>query len=438
MQTRSLSKIVMSPSVEVLNWKIEAFVGAQLLTSVCDSIIDRLPNIRTMSIDFARNPQVETQLMGLFSRMSKLERVILPLYGLSPSLLYGLSHSNTLTTIGILGNIVPCSNEFPVPGDEAEFLGPTVFEYPKCAFGALSSLSFWTPSLAIASSLLRSTEFPLHNMGILFLRIPNVMATKGIDVQHFLESVSAHAVELVELTLWLTPAEQVHQERYSPSVKVGLCGLLPISDFPSLRKFVIHHSSALDLTDVEYRRLAQRLPKIETLILNPSPTVLGHTSVPINILCGFAEFCPLLREVGVYVDCTRVVDPHVGAVFGANFRTLDLGRSRLPFHWMDNAYASTATYLAGILQSSVLVRAAVNEVQMDTLNYMLTSDGRTLSYPASTSEASNSAWDMVKYMMRSIWENQRLRTIERARILRKLESLRDEVLRLHQTKRTGF
>ncbi|RDB18715.1 hypothetical protein Hypma_014661 [Hypsizygus marmoreus] len=80
---------------------------------------------------------------------------------------------------------------------------------------------------------------------------------------------------------------------------------VPILSYPTLTVLHVHHHRALPWTEGQLMELARSLPLIESLRLNESP-LEAHVqpSVPFPILLAFAQHCPNLKCLGLFLDAS--------------------------------------------------------------------------------------------------------------------------------------
>lgn len=93
---------------------------------------------------------------------------------------------------------------------------------------------------------------------------------------------------------------------------LGLGNLLPILG-EKLQIFHLQMENALDLWDYDAFGLAASIPNIQSLCLAPDPisTVVEHMPhLTLQALAYFAEYCPLLHTLALYLDAGPILKSH--------------------------------------------------------------------------------------------------------------------------------
>lgn len=86
----------------------------------------------------------------------------------------------------------------------------------------------------------------------------------------------------------------------------------------------------LHITEDDLSQLLPRLPDLSSLHLNCSPIILEETerALPLSIVSRIVEWCPKIRDLGLFLDCTDVELQDIGTTHSLlNLAGLNLGLS---------------------------------------------------------------------------------------------------------------
>lgn len=395
----------MSESVQVLNWKIHNWIDSSVsLWDVCESIVDRMPFIRAMVLDFGFSKSVQSPLAFLLAQLEHLETIDLPLYGLPPEMICGLSGLPRLKEIGfMIGNSYTYTSGSDSLG--LDDFQTSKLHLPPSAFPMLSGLSFSAPQLTAASVFLELSAFPLSGLTRLEIRVPFVAALSPASVFSILNMLSRSALSLTSLKLILTPCHSVSTTRILRVSPLRFNDLSAVGGFHCLRRFGIHHPYPLSFNEREYEEFARLLPSAEVLDLNPHPTVYQVPSVSIRVLDHFARICPDLKRLSVFLRGFTSTARAPRSQFGSALRELHFGRSPLPA--VDNIVGqkTLARYLAILLPASTTVGHFAKQAYLDSRVFDITNDGRDLrEVPEARQEIMKDRWWAIVVMARALRE----------------------------------
>lgn len=334
MTSSGTRKILMSPSVVEFVWRVDttAATASDEMTRLCTEVADAMPNIETLRIQAKDIEHVHDHLARLFQSLPRLRRLILPLYGLTATLFHALSSVHTLRSIDFekSPSVREQTTEHPSTSPIGAFSVASM-TFPSPTFPSLTHLALAIPDFDSLHELLESSAIRVVTQLVrLVVRIPFVEAIQGNKIYQFLQMLSVHASSLEELALYLAPSRREDIELLRLSNPIGLCDIEPFTGIIRLTSFTIHLGKPLALSDMDMEELSLSLPNIKTLVLNPHPALDEASDATFASLTPFVRFCPQLRDLGLYLDGTADFTWRSDPAFQPSFRTLRLGRSRLP------------------------------------------------------------------------------------------------------------
>ncbi|KAF5383298.1 hypothetical protein D9615_004776 [Tricholomella constricta] len=92
------------------------------------------------------------------------------------------------------------------------------------------------------------------------------------------------------------------------SQRITLDTLRPLLKCPNLTSLEIVHHHPLGLQHADIEELARAWPAAESLLLNTEPADLIHSPLTLRALLPFAQHCPNLRALGLFLDATATAD----------------------------------------------------------------------------------------------------------------------------------
>lgn len=291
--------------------------------------------------------KVEADLTSLLKQLSSLRTISLPPYSLTGGIIGTLSALGDLESIKLLKDDI-----FPLPihGYTFDF---TVTLH-ACAFPALRELSLCA-GLADVQQLLSHPHFPSEQLTQLAVRA--VFPETQHAIRDFFNALAEEAGFLTDLTVVLMSPTEADGTIWSfQHCPIPFTCIHGVQKLQNLQRLVIRHEDPLSITDDEIKLLAQSLPQIEVLhlICDPDPDhPTTDSRLSLGALIPFAMHCPLLVELGLYLNAS-------------------LSLSGLPkfvprrFHALQHLYAGTwtitpadrhavALFLSRILSHSTIV-----------------------------------------------------------------------------------
>ncbi|OCH90754.1 hypothetical protein OBBRIDRAFT_819127 [Obba rivulosa] len=243
----------------------------------------------------------ERDLIPLLPSFQALQRITLPIYGLTSGIFVALSRMRHLKTIA-LSAPTESGN-----GDRSDVMtfSPTL---APTSFPALRRISF-SAQIAHATRLL-SGAFAPSSLAYIYLHC--LVVSDADEVQRLFEVVSQRCDGLVELSVdfIIGPGSPLRVPAPAMEARPDLRTFYPLFSAKRLARFEFRWDYPLSLTDEDMRMFALEWPALETLVLNPEP-VLEHARPTLTLasLAVFASHCPRLRKLGLYLDATAAPSP---------------------------------------------------------------------------------------------------------------------------------
>lgn len=327
-------KLFMSPTVKQFLWCFAAEDVQFDMARLCAEIAHAMPNIEVFTVKAPTFQPLQAQLAWLYEHLIHLQRISLPLYGLSFPVLQSLLSLERLEEVKFHKEW-PCCAPYLLRGPVEEDW-PRSYEgipYRASKIRSLKVLCIGMPTLDQFLRLIRWGSPMLGSVTELTVRIayPIVTGGMGRQVYELGTLLAIHAKNLQDLTLYLASRDGPVVDEEAGSLRVvELHDIQPLLSLPLLHSFGIHLDQVLCLNDSDMRIIASSLPNARTIILNPHPTILSPSLVTWRSLMWFAIYCPHILELGLYVDGAVEVEWYSKSSFSPSFRRLRLGRSSLP------------------------------------------------------------------------------------------------------------
>ncbi|KAF4596495.1 hypothetical protein EYR38_007882 [Pleurotus pulmonarius] len=247
----------------------------------------------------------------LLERFPSLTYFSLPKLFCTPKIIQQLAKFKKLASVEVALLSSPCSTIFPA-------------DLEACSFMSLTRLAF---SMLFRSAMqcFSQTNFPPN---LIRLELTSTAFEPEPDYLGLLEVLSAAYPNLEELVLDSIVSPPVDID-LTTQTKITLRSLQPILHCSTLKTVKLHHYFPLSLEHDDILALAEALPSIETLLLNPSPLALLNPTFPIGTLLIFGTHCPRLQHLGLYFGAgTEHIPDAVVERCLSKLLTLDLGASR--------------------------------------------------------------------------------------------------------------
>jgi hypothetical protein len=310
---------LMQPGVKHLHIRLPAAIAPAKNTQVADpysvffkNIATRIPNL--VSLDFAVfsdcpvTEMIENPLVEFISNLDRLERIVVPIYWLTSRVVSTLSRLPCLRVIQFenfkeqgYGSHLDCRPFTPSLEEDA---------FPKLK------------DLSLAVNLADMTKFlphPFSPRGLTDMYIQ----TLDIEGSHALHELFAilptSTPALVRLYMELRPRQRhanLEEEEddlpfsYSPELlndRITAATIRPLFACPALKHFEFTHDLPLRLSQDDVQELAEGFgSQLTSLLLNPEPFYLERPTLTLAALLPFAQHCPNLEHLHLYIDATRL------------------------------------------------------------------------------------------------------------------------------------
>ncbi|THH29009.1 hypothetical protein EUX98_g5182 [Antrodiella citrinella] len=240
---------------------------------------------------------VESDILPLL-HCPTLRRVVVPLYFLTTAFMTQLSRCPDLHDIQLSRPVEQGT------GDRTDVLSfrPTLEEH---AFPVLERLAF-------SAHVLHAIHFlaaPFAPKQISFLYLNVIAVDAPLVVRDFFSTIAAECKSLIELHVdfVICPGAPMI---YPPPPLVDrptLDTFRPLLSCARLKRFEFRWDYQMNVTQADMEELASSWPALETLLLNCQP--IPENTPPLltlEALIPFAQHCPHLRELGLYLDAQDI------------------------------------------------------------------------------------------------------------------------------------
>lgn len=273
----------------------------------------RLPNLALLDIRASFSViHVQNALLSLLSGARQLKKVILPRYWLTSAVVSALALSPRLEVL---------QWEYTGQGHgDSKNVQTFQVSAGDGSFPSLVDLSLEV-NLQDAIEFIESSSFP-RQLTTFYIR--SLCLAPPADIQHFFTQCSTVSRSLTHLYLDLhtNSVEAVSESHY-----LTLGTLRPVLSCPNVTHFMITHNAPLSISDGDVEFLASRWTSLVSLYLNDEPLWLETPKLTLAALLSFAEHCPRLEELGLYVDATAPPPSLLDPIPFTQLRTLDFGIS---------------------------------------------------------------------------------------------------------------
>lgn len=361
----------MGPNVTQLAWLFE-LGSPETKSSLRDAVVhvvERMPKLESVSLEGGSIVvDHEDILMRLLQSLPALEHIGLPRYTFTPTMFRRLS------VVGSLRRITVNRLE---EGFQQSMLGrrsvvsrwaswTTFFSAP--VYTQLRELSFSLPTLSLAVQFFAEDGFSLHGLERLELFIAFPREATADEVEELLHTLYQQCVGLEELAL------SMYGESTFPNDLFGLepltlSTIMPLTQFPRLRRISLDHALPLSLSDEDVGTLVMGLPLVETLRLNPHPLSLLLPSQTVASVFVIARSCLSIRTLGLYFDSRVFLPIPEGVVLPEVFERLDVGTSPFPIPASPEALWLIAEFIARVLPEGGEVHTGFYESMFDSTEF---------------------------------------------------------------------
>ncbi|KJA28739.1 hypothetical protein HYPSUDRAFT_61590 [Hypholoma sublateritium FD-334 SS-4] len=280
-----------------------------------EDIADRMPNVSHLNIySNLRIRVIEEDLAHLFKKLLKLHTVTFPRFYSTTKIIEALSSLQYLSTIESPNT----SEQGAGKRLDIQTFKPTLF---PGAFSALRKISI-TANFNDAAQFINTLFSP--NTITQFRIESDLVAETPHSINRLLSVVSKNCKLIRELalvsrrdlseepSLFNSDNSYYGDDDNSNPLSITLEALKPLFELTNLISFEIHHHYPLLLTQHNIELFASSFPAIETLILNPGPVEMAHSTLTLDALIPLARHCPRLKSFGLFMDASII--PEISSV----------------------------------------------------------------------------------------------------------------------------
>lgn len=281
----------------------------------------RAPHLHTLAlfVHFPGKP-IEAELRVLLQSLPELKKIVLPEFHYTSAVVEELSRANNITVVDFSQDL---KLGYGNPTNVASF-------YPALKEGAFPCLRELNLSAQIdhLDHFFRSSFAPTR---LTTLYINSYSDHTPTELHTFFVTLSEQCQLLTKLNIQLyhkfLPSELPADQQLSYDT------IKPILTFTHLTAFELVHKYPLRITLDEIDDLASKWPHLEYLILNAEPLFIDEDACALDLraLLPFAQHCPRIRLLGVYMNATTVEVPsgHTPLVPFSTLQTLSVGTSQV-------------------------------------------------------------------------------------------------------------
>ncbi|KIJ56787.1 hypothetical protein M422DRAFT_238387 [Sphaerobolus stellatus SS14] len=288
--------LFMSPSLA----SFEVFAlnfSPRIICTFFQTLQDRSPHLRFFYLH-ATGPvtTVESFLAEFLRSLAYLEVIQLPCYWQTRAVVNALSSLKNLRSVR---THVPSRTIYKGTQREVEDVGSITFY--EGSFPALKTFYIDGRRLSDVESLLRKPFAPRH---LTTLTVMSLHIESHTMLHDFIKGLN----DLCPLLRHIVFALYVSETSQSPSA-ITWDTLRPLLEFPRLVGFKLTHREPLQITESDIKELAKGWPTLETLHLCHDPHITEDAVYDGGLSPGclnhFAEYCPNLKELGLFMNATR-------------------------------------------------------------------------------------------------------------------------------------
>ncbi|KAJ7352618.1 hypothetical protein DFH08DRAFT_91485 [Mycena albidolilacea] len=293
----SLAVIFMQPTVKNFGLWLPLFTPPESSLPFFRDVVSRMPHLTTLDIrTVVPMSDMEDSMVFLLQSLPKLRKVVTPRYLVTTRIAETLQHLEDLGTIEFqYASEQGCGD--PV---DTQVFRPTL---KTGAFPSLFDLSLTCP-VADCISLMKQSCAPT-NLTAFYVDSPLIESPAAV---HDLLTVLVETCQLLEtlgiITLVSNDEPLQALSDISSTERISYSSLRPIQTFPNLTIFEVAHQFPLDLKLEDLEQLARSWPSLRKLVLNHEPVVAEQSSLTLKALIPFAQHCPELQELGLFINAS--------------------------------------------------------------------------------------------------------------------------------------
>ncbi|CAL1702959.1 unnamed protein product [Somion occarium] len=264
------------------------------IQSLFDEIRLRMPDLLHLDLRFVFSMRdIEDDAVALFGALTKLKKIILPVFTITSGVMEALSKLPNLGTVQF--EYVDWQGK----GDCNDVL-PFAPRLEDGAFPSLWDLSLSTTIRDIAT--FTTADFAPTNITHLYIHVLDTASPS--ELNQFLIAISENCQLLTDLYITMTKYPAYTPEDIAPSGSGPTWETLkPLLSCPNLVHFQLVWDQPVKMTQENMEELAVKWPSLEVLYLNCEPLFpIEDSTLTLRALLPLARHCPKLRELGLYVS----------------------------------------------------------------------------------------------------------------------------------------
>ncbi|KAI6141622.1 hypothetical protein BKA82DRAFT_2634167 [Pisolithus tinctorius] len=287
-----------------------------LLTDICA----RAPNLHTLKLHVKDpNMQMLGQIQVVVRNLHHLRKIVLPEFRFTSEVIQELSRMPNL-------GVIEFQHDLAMGPGNPKNVERFVPVLTAGAFPALYDLNL-TAKIDDLEGFFQSSFAPIN---ITTLYVNSYAKHSPAEVRSFLLTLSQECKHLSRLHVILLDKD-INQTTCIEDEQLSFCTLQPLFSIPNLTWFEVIHKYPLRITQNEIEELASRLPSLEALELNPEPLLTSKSTLDLEALLPFANHCPKLRYLGLFMRATGFEVPLARASFKPfhALQVLNVGTSKV-------------------------------------------------------------------------------------------------------------
>ncbi|PCH39081.1 hypothetical protein WOLCODRAFT_158603 [Wolfiporia cocos MD-104 SS10] len=278
------------------------------ISNFFEDIAVRMPSLTYLDLSFDRPVrEIEIRIVHLLQSLHDLQKVVVPVYCLTSRVI------ECLSALPNLGTIQFEFMERQGKGDDldVQHFSPTLEE---SAFPALWDLSF-SSHLNDATRFI-GNRFGPNNLTSLYVHV--LSAGEPSSVHEFITTVSENCKLLTNLYIdqFLAP-DAIDLAASRTAYRLTWEDLRPLLSCSKLTSFELRWDVPLNMSQSDIEELASRWPSLKVLSLNSEPMLFipaEPSPLTLRALISFAQHCPNLRELGLYLSATAADLTHLNSL----------------------------------------------------------------------------------------------------------------------------
>ena len=309
---RRFAVLFMNDSVRRFNLWLDG--ETEPLRSFFDNIPARMPHLTTLDLRTERfASSIEKDFLHLLRQLPRLEKVVVPPYHITSRVM------ETLAKLPNLGVIEFQYLQYQGIGNKADVkdFGPVI---SKDGFPVLWDLSLSAHLSQFIPVVVNILAPAAKNLTSLYIHAISVESEASVRRYFTVLGENFPLIKSIYLEALPGPIMSTQWDAVEPEFEaLTLDTLKPLLNCPHLTTFELMYPIPLCLTLDDLETLTSRWPTLEVIDLNREPVVLGsamctRSNLTLHALLPFAQNCPNLRKLGLYLHATEACLPSVSEI----------------------------------------------------------------------------------------------------------------------------